>query len=96
MSGRIGVLSGIASGDILRDSGATDIIQSVEDILPILLPSCPIKLSKDSEAISSQTWKLVIMDKDGTLTDVYLKYKKWAILLGERYRERYLSLVMSC
>ncbi|OON21851.1 haloacid dehalogenase-like hydrolase, partial [Opisthorchis viverrini] len=69
------------------------IIPSVADIIPIVLPNSPVpvrvrpRLSSTSQCDSTKKYKLVILDKNGSLTDVHPRWSNWAEVISSRLRE---------
>lgn len=84
LSKAVGVLSGVGRKADLCAAGADFVISSVEDILPILLPSRSIRLTEAARRIGEKKWQLIITDKDGTLSDTRSKWLAWVLEVGQR------------
>ncbi|TGZ62692.1 hypothetical protein CRM22_007285 [Opisthorchis felineus] len=69
------------------------IIPSVADIIPIVLPNSPVpvrvrpRFSTVSQYDSTKKYKLVILDKNGSLTDVHPRWSNWAEVINSRLRK---------
>ncbi|GAA47272.1 pyrophosphatase ppaX [Clonorchis sinensis] len=69
------------------------IIPSVADIIPIVLPNASVpvrvrpRLLSASQYDPTKKYKLVILDKNGSLTDVHPRWSNWAEVISSRLRK---------